>query len=102
MPRVCSRMTRASPKNSILACGCATSQRANPLLRKPEHFLGLEKPTHRVKAERDEGPRADLGESARNQDRPQQPLRQALDPRGEIDRRADHRKVEPVGGADIA
>ena len=41
------------------------------LFRQAEHFLWLEEAAHRVKAERDERTRADPGEGARNEDRPQ-------------------------------
>src|SRR5205807_8147509 len=54
-----------------------------------------------MKAQRDERARADPGEGARHQDRPQQPLGQAFDSRREVHRRTDDREVEAVGRADI-
>src|SRR6266436_8437044 len=72
------------------------------LLREPEPFFGFEEAADRVEAGRDERARADPGEGARHQDRPQQPLGQALDPRGEVHGRADNGEVEAVGGANIA
>src|SRR6516162_2163282 len=72
------------------------------LFGQTEYLFRLEATAHRVEAERDEGARANSRESARHQDWPQQLLGEAFDPRGEVHGRADHRKVEPVGGADIA
>src|SRR3984893_10844948 len=87
----------------IVRCTWPDQQRRRPvegrrkvtawLFRQPEYLFGFVETAHRVKAERHERSGTDLGERARDQDRPQQALGEALDPRGAGNRGPEHGEV---------